>query len=305
MTLELELQRSLQNVLVGICTFNRNDGLKRLLDSLGSHYATHHFRVLVIDNSPTGAAEELVRAEFDWVEYVHEPKPGIVAARNRVLANRRDEWALIFIDDDEFVSNDWYSKLVGHALEGGADVYFAPVLADLPSGTPAWIRNGGFFDRPRYATGREMPFGPTNNVIMNCRIFEEYNRAFFDEAFSESGGSDVDLFWRLKAQGARLEWFDDAVVFEIIPAERLTEQWIRNRFRRLGNNQGLLMRRDMAAGRVLIHGLARVGVGGSRVIFRSVLRRPLRRQDLGLLNIGYGMLGYIFGSRPHEYRRIS
>ena len=46
----------------------------------------------MVDNDPQGGAREQVEAyPAEWVRYVHEPEPGIAAARNRALDRiRRD-----------------------------------------------------------------------------------------------------------------------------------------------------------------------------------------------------------------------
>ena len=61
--------------------------------------------VLVVDNDPAAGARDAVesfapRSAGVSVRYVHEPQPGISAARNRALAEAASR-LLVFIDDDE------------------------------------------------------------------------------------------------------------------------------------------------------------------------------------------------------------
>ncbi len=70
-------------------------------------------RVLVIDNDPAGSGEAVVSAlDSDAVRYVHEPRPGIAAARNRALDEAASYDLLIFIDDDEWPNPTWLQSLL-------------------------------------------------------------------------------------------------------------------------------------------------------------------------------------------------
>lgn len=291
------------NVLVGICTFNRNDGLSVLLDSLSKSRNIHAYRVVVVDNSPAGNARDMLATSYPWVEYIHEPEPGIAAARNRVLDAVAKEWALIFVDDDEYVTSDWFEKLIGYARTTSADVVFSPVLPDLPDSAPQALVRGQFFDRPRFATGTSMPFGPTNNTLVKTEALAKYAPARFDEQFSETGGSDVDLFSRLSDKGAELVWFDEAVVYEILPPERANLEWVKQRFRRMGTNQAVLLGRKRPAAIVFSSGVARVVVGALRLFARRILGRVPTRNDLGLMHTGVGIIGSTLGRDVREYKR--
>lgn len=68
-----------------VCTYQRNDLLTRLLESLksvqmppGTTIDQPH--VIVVDNSPQPTAEHLVQS-YSGARYVHEPRPGIATAR--------------------------------------------------------------------------------------------------------------------------------------------------------------------------------------------------------------------------------
>src|SRR6478752_6966716 len=92
-------------VVVGLATFHRPEGLARILPLLSQQVrelSGAEARIVVVDNDPLGGAREQV---LEWadrrVTYVHEPRPGIASARNRALDEALDADALVFIDDDE------------------------------------------------------------------------------------------------------------------------------------------------------------------------------------------------------------
>ena len=92
------------SVVVAVATFRRPDCLARVLPQLVEQAASIDVdaSVLVVDNDPEGGASGFVSGfDSSAVRYVHEPRPGISAARNRALDESATADALVFIDDDE------------------------------------------------------------------------------------------------------------------------------------------------------------------------------------------------------------
>jgi len=290
-------------VLVVICTYQRNVGLAKTLRSLLPSQVIYGYRVLIVDNNPDGSARGVLD-EFPWAMYVHEPRPGIPSARNAALSLRGNSWGLVFLDDDEFVSEEWFRLLVDHAGQCDAHIHFAPVLpAYGPDANPLLI-DGQFFERRRYSTDTAMPFGPTNNVFIRTEILDAVGPLLFDVEMSTSGGSDVDFFRRLTQLGAVARWFDDAVVFEDVPANRANYAWLALRFKRVGNNQARLMLYERRPYRVVLSGISRVALGAIRMGIGYIRRRPAHRDSFGLMHRGLGMIGYLFNrARVDEYAR--
>src|SRR5829696_2372932 len=96
--------------VVAVLTYRRVELLSGLLADLVAQAATitPAATVLVVDNDPEGSAADVV---LGWAErgvrYVHEPRPGISAARNRALTEAADADALVFFDDDEHPCPGW------------------------------------------------------------------------------------------------------------------------------------------------------------------------------------------------------
>ena len=100
--------------------------------------------VLVVDNDPDGGARETASQFGGGIAYVHEPTPGIAAARNRALAESVDFDLLVFIDDDERPTTGWLTSLLATRLRTGADGVVGPVVSTFAAPTRSLDRRRRF-----------------------------------------------------------------------------------------------------------------------------------------------------------------
>ena len=223
----------LNNKKIDICiaTFKRPKLLSSLLYSIIRQKSLpdqNHLRIIVIDNDAHGTARKVVESFSQKtvfkVVYEIEPVQNIALARNRALKHVEGEYVL-FIDDDEYVSDYWLKKLVCCALNYEADVVFGPVVPQLPVSTAGWIRKGKFFERKRYVTGAKRDRGATNNALIKAQIIKNQKIAF-DQSFGLSGGEDSRLFYTFHKKGFKLIWCDEAEVYEHVSSDRITIKWI-------------------------------------------------------------------------------
>jgi len=117
----------------------------------------------------------------------------------------------------------------------GADAVFAPVVPRYVAGTPQWIIEGRYFDRPRFQTGT--PIDERNTRTGNVLIAAELLKSLpgpFDAEFGRTGGEDSLLFRDLLSAGARFIWCDEAPVEEDVPLDRATADWLLRRAYRIG-----------------------------------------------------------------------
>jgi hypothetical protein len=56
----------------------------------------------------------------------------------------------------------------------------------------------------------------------------------FAPSLAFSGGEDLVFFQRLARKGFSMHWAANAVVHEVVPSERMTMHWLKNRQRRRG-----------------------------------------------------------------------
>lgn len=294
------------SVTVGIITYRRPELLRNLLSSLEPQQHVAGFKIVVVDNDPMESGATVVDESACVVQYIAEPSPGIVAARNAVLANLAEECkAIIFVDDDETVDEAWFDTLVGAAESYQADVVLGPVISVFEDDCPEWIVKGGFIQRPNRMSGTVLKTAATNNVFIRMSALRLLSQPRFAEEFSLTGGSDAELFWRLHRSGARMVWCNEATVRETVPSSRANLGWIFRRTVRLGNVSGRLLQRSRPRYVVAFLGLGRTGVGFLRVVASLLIGRGLRDADFSHFAKGIGMVGACLGTIVIEYKRAS
>lgn len=300
-------------VVVGMLTYLRPDDLPEAVDSVLESVAelSCPAEVLVVDNDPAGSAMPLAqRWQSDPVRFVHEPTPGIAAARNRALDEAADADVLVFIDDDERPHDGWLRSLLETWEHSGAAAVVGPVLSDFPSEPDPWLVAGDFFGRRRMPTGTEVPMAATNNLLLDLAHVRTHGLRF-DLAFGIAGGSDSLFTAQLHRAGGRIVWCDEAVVTDVVPPDRLTREWVIRRAHRLGNSSSRVALALGGGGwqlatrlRLTVAGLARLAVGTVRMWFGVVTSSDTHRaRGTRLAARGSGMAGGAWGYVYAEYRR--
>jgi succinoglycan biosynthesis protein ExoM len=301
-------------LVVAVLTYRRPGELAEVLPVLVAQAASSRARaaVLVVDNDPDAGAAELVRAAgLPGVRYVHEPEPGIAAARNRALSEAGDADLLVFVDDDERPTGDWLELLLATYERTGAAGVVGPVVSQFVGTPHPWVAAGRFFDRRRLPTGTPVEVAATNNLLLDLRQVRAAG-VTFDLQYGLSGGSDSLFTLRLTRAGRRLVWCDEAVVVDRVPAQRSTPRWVLARAFRLGNGWSRVslelaaspLARTATRSRLAGAGAVRLGGGALRWVAGAVLRRPgLRARGARTLARGAGLLTGAVGFVYAEYRR--
>lgn len=301
-----------------VCTYRRNDLLAQLLSSLrtvqmptGS--TIDQPQLIVVDNAPEKAAEQVVRSLYPEAMYLHEPQPGIATARNASLDNvPADAAAVVFLDDDERVTAEWFTSLLGAAAESAADAVTGPVIPIFAGGEPDWVSTYGYVRRTDFPSGPHVRRLATNNTLVLASWFRSVSEGGqgyrFDATFNFIGGSDSDLFGRMMRDGASYWWCADAVVTEHVPAERATKEWLRRRALRGGQVRAAkirILRSASAPAATAFEGAARFGYGAVRRFSRRARGRHITYTDDYYLCEGLGMLRSLIGRGHAEYARKS
>jgi succinoglycan biosynthesis protein ExoM len=299
-------------VAICIATYARPEGLGRLLGGLAALRTNACVRVVVVDNDAAGpsreACEARARAFALGLRYVVEPRRGITYARNKAVeAAGTDVDFIAMLDDDEVPEANWLAALLRVQAKYDADIVTGPVIPYFPAPPSEWVRDGRFFDRPRYETGHELPHAHTHNVLVRRSVFEKTGR--FDDRFALTGGEDLQFFRRAKANGARIVWANDASVEEWIPASRANFGWLLRRAYRAGATHGQVDRDRpdvlVAVPMRIVRGMGRMAQG---ILLTPVaLLSPRDRQvrlvrALMLIWRGAGMITGVLGGRYEEYR---
>jgi len=225
-----------------ICTHNRASQLEGALRSLEAQaLEKNRFEVLVVDNASTDNTAQVVDACAQRgglaVRYVRENELGLDAARNRGIRESKGD-IVAFLDDDARAREDW----AGAILEGFAS-YPAPILGgrvDLvwEAERPVWFSDVllkylihcDYGDRPVEISGAPWLYG--TNVAFRKKLFQEIGLFRLDldrKGDSLMGGGDTEFFQRARRLGKTLQYLPGMVVGHLVPAQRLTREFFRER----------------------------------------------------------------------------
>ncbi len=301
-------------VVVAVATFRRPDLLARLVPLVTEQVTAlgPDNWVVVVDNDPEASAKAAMASWPDHrVRYVHEPRPGVAAARNRALVEAQHADAVVFIDDDEEPAPGWLDALVRTWLHYQCDAVAGPAIYVLTDPVPAWVRACPTFRRPARVTGTVRPGAATNNLLLDLRTLRREGLTFSDE-YGLTGGSDTLLTRTLSKRGAVIRWCQEAVVHEMVPATRAHRGWVLRRNLRAGNAWSRIhleladSRRERLSTRtsLIARGIVRIARGvlmaGWGVIFRDLGRRAAGECHVAA---GLGLLRGASGNVVTEYLR--
>ncbi len=298
-----------------MATFQRPKCLSRILPELVAQTQGYpgSAEVLVVDNDPAAGAREEASLWADRaVRYVHEPSPGIAAARNRALVEAGNAELLLFIDDDGLPLPGWVDHLVGTWLQWRCAGVSGPVLARFEGGVPEpWVAESGVFDRTIRPTGSLVGGAGSGNLLLHLPQLRELGLDF-DEEFGLTGGSDTMLTHAMIARGAQIRWCDEAEVYDFQSPDRLSRDWVRRRSFRTGNDWSRValalapsgFSRMLEQGELVLRGLKKVVTGGVNQV-RGVATSNVRRQATGACEVssGLGAISGALGGVSVEYGR--
>lgn len=313
-----------RSVVIGVCTFRRPDWFARMLPLLidqsaeVSRWASCTVSVLVVDNDPDGSAAELVaRVAREApgevaVRYLIEPRPGIAAARQRVLDETADADLLQLVDDDETPDPHWLRNMLRTWVEFIRPAAVAGVVRPDYQGTPEpWVVAGRFFVREEYPTGTRLHAAPTSNLLLDLTQLRDLGLGF-DLRLGMRGGEDTRLTEQITRSGRRIIYAGDAVVNDLVPEDRSNRAWVLRRARHQGGVAAHLVlldtpggaRRLVARGRLAVGGALRMAKGGGEALYGLARRDDFHHANgLRTLNKGLGRyLEAVHGTEP-EYQR--
>jgi glycosyltransferase involved in cell wall biosynthesis len=173
--------------------------------------------VLVVDNAPATDAAREVAAEFPWVRYVRETRPGLNAARQRALREARGD-IVAFTDDDAQPDRGWLSALLSNFYDPLV-LCATGLTMPLELETPAqeWFEQTypfarGFtrrvFQAPPHNALVGGPIGAGVNMAVRRTIGETMGGfdLALDAGTATRSGGDHDLFTRILAAGFRIAY---------------------------------------------------------------------------------------------------
>lgn len=215
--------------------------------------------VVVDNNSQDDTRERVERFTAEHPElnlrYIFEQRQGLSHARNAGIAASVGD-IIAFIDDDERIVEEFVEAYIT-LFDSYPDAMAAggKIIADYPTGRPRWMSH-----YPELPIANPMDFGEEvkpfpksripggGNMAMRRRVFETIG--VFDTSLGRTGkrligGEESDLFERMAKFSMRCYYVPRAVMYHIIPEEKLTAEY----FDRLTYNIGVTQR-----ARATLHG---------------------------------------------------
>lgn len=238
------IHNSVPELSIIICTYNRADLLQKTLVSLLSLKELERAEVIVVDNRSTDHTASVIgrfeEAHGHRLSFRHhyESEQGLSAARNAGIHLAQAE-LVAFLDDDAIPCVGWISTIVDtfhrhpdmSALGGPIAPIFEierPSWLSGPLELPYTIVNLGTEER-EYPKNLN-PFGA--NMAMRTSVFAT---GMFPLHLGRKGnlllsGEESWVFENIRRAGGLVIYHPDMAVDHFVPAERLTRDWIMNRY---------------------------------------------------------------------------
>ena len=194
-------------MLCSICipTYKRTELLERLLKSLYNQNLEKEYliEIIVVDNDSEASARDLCKKFSDTqnirLYYFVQPVKNISITRNKAVSKAKGQY-VFFIDDDEYVCQNWISMFLRTIEQYQADGVFGKVVSEFSENCAAWLKGCYIFNKPSIETGSETKFTSTANCVIKRSILEKYELPF-DPKYGLTGGEDTKLFYMLRKSG--------------------------------------------------------------------------------------------------------
>ncbi|MBV9061523.1 MAG: glycosyltransferase [Alphaproteobacteria bacterium] len=302
-------------VIVAIPSFRRPQGLERLLRALEQLHTDAPVSVLVADNDADRLEArrlcERLQKQYRWpLTCIVAQERGIAQARNalveHILTHSHAEFVAM-LDDDEWPETGWLDAFLHVQRVTGADALHGAVVHAFENRPGRWAGDCHGFAPMRRRSGPIAAIEGTSNVLISRACFEALSKPCFDPAFALTGGEDRDFFERLRRQGRRFAWADDAIVHAWVPSSRARPWWALQRAYRTGNSDMRVFLKHRDSEVALVRELAKIA--GATLIYLPVLLASalLVRQRMGALCKlcrAAGKTAALFGHAYNEYATV-
>ena len=205
---------------------------------------------LLIDNNPSGDNSDyinaLCRKYHPHISYIHEPSPGLTAARHTGARCAKGE-VLSFLDDDVLLSESWLTAVWEAFTDPEVHLVGGPTVALLTESLPDWITKmitttpwGGtmltwlsLLDigkdvqniHPNYIFG--LNFSIRKSTMLEMRGFHPDNVPSVFQMWQ--GDGETGLTMKILRAGRRADYIQKAKLFHQCFPERLTIEYFLKR----------------------------------------------------------------------------
>lgn len=236
-------------VALCICTFRRPEGLTNALEHVARLDFDGDLTVVVADNDSAGEGLTVcqdIQSDYRWpLQMTAVSESGISYSRNAAatLALAEDPAFVAFLDDDEWPEPCWLKELLRVQAEQDADAVGGPTQSVFPEGTPENVRSNQYYGADLgVKDGSACQLEAAGNFLIRADSLRALGPQFFHPDFAQSGGEDLAFFMNLESQGARMHWATNAVMYESVPVDRLSMEWMKKRVIVIANSRVRVLR---------------------------------------------------------------
>ena len=229
----------MKTLIICICTYNRNESLKKCLMSIGELNKTTNINIiiLIIDNTTNYQSFSLIKKIKKNFRYkiiqINENKKGVVYARNKALKKIKDlnPHYVSFIDDDCTLSKLWLINILKIIKNNKADIVTGP---QIHFEDKKKINYTKYFEKKYNSNTRIVKWAATNNVFFLYNVIKNKN-LIFDKFLNKFGMGEDQLFFSILHQmGYKIYWNKSIKVYEKNHNHRSNIHWLIKRSFRLG-----------------------------------------------------------------------
>jgi succinoglycan biosynthesis protein ExoM len=265
-----------KKLAICICTFRRPELLTDLLSSIFESEKSDVFElsIVIVDNDEFESAKHVIDKFMNRgvdIRYNVELSRNISNVRNRCVdvARNFDTDYILFLDDDEFISKNYFLGLALLYVKDNPDVIIGPVVTCYYPETPRWIIQTRIFERSRRKTGTIQSTGNTGNAFISLKLIDRVGG--FNLAYGTSGGEDSEFFYRCKSIGTKFVWCDESEAFEYLAMDRANLKYAVKRARRGGQTYAKIRCSEYSSLQKVSIAITRSVYGGLGAIFAILL----------------------------------
>lgn len=268
-----------------IPTYNRASSLAETLETLINQTYNHSdFEVLVVDNASTDNTKEVVSSfaskSGGMVRYLYEPRRGSHFARNGAVKHAKGD-LLYFTDDDVLAESNMLEELV-KTLDIDPEIasVTGPVLAKWLTPPPEWVVNISgksslsLIDLPYYllVSNEDPGIFSCHQLVRKSVLIEAggYNPDIVNGEWL--GDNETGLNIKIRKLGYKFAYTGKAVIHHQIPASRMTQEYLNNRWANQGNSDSYT---DYRAKRYSAEELKRINCTFKKKIIKAHLKYRL------------------------------
>jgi glycosyltransferase involved in cell wall biosynthesis len=300
---------------ISICipTYKRPEMLKQLITSIYACYIDLSFisgiNIVVVDNDAEKTAQTQVEnlkkssPTLFKLHYHSYSVKGLANVRNELIKKALEFVPdfIVFIDDDEFVTENWLNELVKAVVENNTDAARGPVFASLSNKLPSGI--DVLLHRENYPDYAVLKKWTTGNLIIRRTSLEKAGIRF-DRRFNATGSEDTFFGREMARKGAKLLWAANAITYEVIPEKRTSINWFIKRAYRGAATYIYMLKIEKDYFQILNKIIVSVVyfLAGLVSIFMIIL--PVKSRYWGLLKIAdaVGAIAGLFNFQYQEYK---